>query len=103
MAVAQYTGWVVTTITSNNPRRNLNRLAAVGVGTVLWVSVLKWLIAGFTLGHALVLAFWISMGSRHYAKTFVDFNRPLKLSTLVGLALLSPGWPVLYWNMRRGK
>lgn len=78
----------------------VNRLAAVGLGTVLWVSVLKWLLPAFTLGHALLLGVWIAMGSHHYARTFVDFKRPLKPVILVGLALMAPGWPFLYWRMK---
>jgi len=84
-----------------NKQIELNRLLAVGAGAMLWTALLKWLVPNFAFGDALLLSIWIAMGSRHYVKTFVDFRRPLKLTSFVGLALLSPGWPFLYWSMKR--
>jgi len=83
--------------------RLINRLAAVGGGTMLWVGTLKLLVPGFTMGYALLLAIWISTGSPHYAQTLSDFERPVKPGTLLGLAMLSPAWPILYWQLKRGE
>lgn len=84
--------------TSIEERTNTNRLITVGVAIVLWVGGLRTLVAEFAVTHALVLAVWIAMGSRHYAKALSDFQQPLNLKTLIGLALLAPGWPILYWQ-----
>jgi len=81
---------------------NLNRLVAVGAGTMLWITLLKLLLPIFAFGHALLLGVWIALGSQHYARTLADFRRPLKFHTFIGLALLSPGWPFLYWNLKYG-
>lgn len=79
-------------------RVNLNRLVIVGVATMLWVGGLRALLPEFGVTQAMVMAVWIAMGSRHYAKALSDFQRPLDLKTLAGLALLAPGWPILYWQ-----
>ena len=80
---------------------NLNRLVAVGAGTMLWIALLKLLLPSVAFGHALLLGVWIALGSQHYARTLADFQRPLTPRILLGLALLSPGWPLLYWSMHK--
>ena len=79
----------------------LNRLAVVAVGTMFWTALLKSFLPSFILGHAVLLAMWIGMGSHHYARSFVDFRGALKFSILFGLALMSPAWPITYWNAHK--
>lgn len=79
----------------------INRLLAVFAGTVLWMTILGNLMPGFNTGYALLLAAWIGFGSKHYSKTLTDFERPMKAHVLLALALLAPGWPFLYWKMKK--
>jgi hypothetical protein len=81
----------------------LNRLAVVGAGTMFWMVVLQAFLPGFNLGHAIVLAVWIAMGSPYYARSFVDFKRPIRLTVFFGLLLMSPGWPITYWQSQSKK
>jgi len=78
-----------------------NRLAVVGAGTMFWTLVLQSFLTGFSTGHAVVLAVWVAMGSPYYAKSFVDFRRPLRPIVFIALMLMSPGWPITYWQSRR--
>ena len=89
-------------VTVNQVKRvTLNRLAVVAAGTMVWTALLKSFLPGFVLGHAVVLAFWVGMGSHHLARSFIDFRRPLRPSILFGLALMSPAWPITYWQARK--
>jgi len=85
---------------SEEQRVKRNRLMVVAAGTVFWTGLLKAFLPGFILGHALVLAVWIGMGSHHFARSFVDFRRTLRPTILLGLALMSPAWPITYWQAR---
>ena len=81
---------------------NVNLLLAVGIGTIIWMVLLKTALPVFNLAHALILAAWIALGSRHYVKAFVDFQRPLRPTILLGLGLMSPAWPILHWKRMHG-
>lgn len=79
-------------------RINTNRLITVALGSMLWTVVLNNVIASFDFMYALILAVWIGLGSHHYVLAVVDFRRKLSLKIQFALALLAPGWPILYWN-----
>jgi hypothetical protein len=78
-----------------------NRLAVVGAGTMFWTAILQAFIPSYNLGHAMVLAVWIGMGSPYFARSFVDFQRPIRPAIFVGLMLMSPAWPITYWQTKR--
>jgi len=84
-------------------RVKANRLAVVGAGTMFWTVLLSGFFAAFNLGHAMVLAAWIAMGSPYFARSFVDFQRPIRPIVFFGLMLMSPGWPITYWQARRSE
>lgn len=83
------------------PKKNIeeaNRLVVVAVASVAWLMAMSVVAEWFDVFHAIVLAVWIAMGSKHYAAAISDFNERLTLGKLGGLVLMAPAWPLLYWQ-----
>lgn len=88
---------------TNIDRVRWNRLTVVGASTIFWTFLLQAFIPGFNFGHALVLAVWVGMGSPYFARSFVDFQRPIRPGIFLGLMLMAPAWPITYWQTKRSK
>lgn len=79
-------------------REDTNRLVVVGLSSMAWLLAMRLVADWFDVTHAVVLAVWIAMGSKHYAAAVSDFNERLTLEKLAGLILMAPAWPLLYWQ-----
>lgn len=83
---------------SKKSTEETSRLVVVGVASVAWLIAMNVVADWFDVFHAIVLAVWIAMGSKHYAAAISDFNERLTLEKLGGLVLMAPAWPLLYWQ-----
>jgi hypothetical protein len=72
----------------------VNRLATVGLGVFLWVSVgMLALGPRFSAIAALLVALWIALGSAHLVRNVRDFRGRMRLRRLLLATILSPAWP----------
>ena len=76
--------------------QRLNVAIAVGVGTFIWVLVLRMLLPeSVGLGWLLLLALWIGAGARHLVDNISDFQERMSPVKLLMAAIVSPAWPWL--------
>ena len=87
---------------AESDRKETNRLLVVGVSVMVWLLAVRLILDWFDVTHAVILAVWIAMGSKHYAAALKDFEGRMSLETFAGLVLMAPAWPVLYWQARSG-
>lgn len=79
-----------------NRVQRINVAVAVGVGTFIWVLVLRMLLPeNVGLGWFLLLALWIGAGAGHLVNNISDFRDRMSPQKLLLAAIVSPAWPWL--------
>ena len=76
--------------------QRINVAIAVGLGTFIWVLVMRMLLPeNLGLGWFLLLALWIGAGAGHLLNNISDFGGRMSPGKLLMAAIVSPAWPWL--------
>lgn len=74
----------------------INRLMTVGLGCLIWVSLMRMLLGeSLSMVWPILMGMWIAFGSAHLVENVRDFRSRMRPRAIVLAALISPAWPWL--------